>query len=132
MSIFATWLYFGDDDSDAPAPRIYQGSHVSPADDDRRGGWLELGVIPNHCHPDVRFGDAPEPEGGWSLPVEYLRLGLGRPAEDRPEGTDGTDSPDGTDSAANGAGSRATVILDRAQAELLHAALTQWLNTDRR
>ncbi|MFJ9444365.1 hypothetical protein ACIRRH_21165 [Kitasatospora sp. NPDC101235] len=124
MSIFATWLYFGgDDDSDAPAPRIYQGSHVSPADDDRRGGWLELGVIPNHCHPDARFGDAPEPEGGWPLPVEYLRLGLGRPAEDGPEGADG---------AANGAGSQATVILDRAQAELLHATLTQWLNTDRR
>ncbi|MGW7580884.1 hypothetical protein ACWGKU_03135 [Kitasatospora sp. NPDC054768] len=129
MSIFASWLYFADDGhGNAPAPRISQGSHVSPAEDDRRGGRLELGVIPNHCHPDVRFGDAPEPEGGWPLPVEYLRLGLGGPAPDDPEDADGTGGADGAD----GTGSRATVILDRAQVELLHATLTEWLNTDRR
>ncbi|MFG2909005.1 hypothetical protein ACGF13_28540 [Kitasatospora sp. NPDC048286] len=117
MSIFATWLYLGDDShSNGPAPRIYQGSHVSPADDDPRGGWLELSVIPNHCHPDVRFSGLPEPEGGWPVPVEHLRLGLGRPPED----------------GSQGPGSAATVILDRAQAELLHAALTEWLQTRQR
>ncbi|MFE7527530.1 hypothetical protein ACFU7Y_17690 [Kitasatospora sp. NPDC057542] len=117
MSIFATWLYLADaDDGDGPAPRLYQGSHVNPAADHPRGGWLELSAIPNRCHPDVRFGDEPEPEDGWPAPVEYLRLGLGRPAEE------GSGEP----------GSLTTVVLDRTQAELLHATLTRWLNTDRR
>ncbi|MFI8461808.1 hypothetical protein [Kitasatospora sp. NPDC085464] len=51
MSIFATRLLFADDGDDggletAPAPRIYRGSHVNPAADDPRGGWLELAEIP--------------------------------------------------------------------------------------
>ncbi|GAA3040681.1 hypothetical protein GCM10010519_75600 [Streptomyces lactacystinicus] len=88
-------------------------------------------MIPNHCHPDVRFGDAPEPEGGWPLPVEYLRLDLGGPAPRDPEDADGTGGTGGT-GGADGTGSRETVIPDRAQVELLHATLTEWLNTDRR
>ncbi|MFD0407394.1 hypothetical protein [Kitasatospora sp. NPDC127116] len=60
--------------------------------------------------------------------MEYVRLGLGGPAPRDPEDADGTGGADGTD----GTGSRATVIPDRAQVELMHATLTEWLNTDRR
>ncbi|MER7578383.1 hypothetical protein [Kitasatospora sp. NPDC097691] len=135
MSIFATRLLFADDGGleTAPAPRIYRGSHVNPAADDPRGGWLELAVIPDHCHPDVRFRDDPEPTGGRPVPVEYLRLGLGRPSEDTSgDGGSGGSGSGGSGSdqgGSSGAGAQATVILDRPQVELLHAALTEWLAT---
>ncbi|MFJ7910524.1 hypothetical protein [Kitasatospora sp. NPDC096204] len=48
--------------------------------------------------------------------MEYLRLGLGRPPED----------------GSQGPGSAATVILDRAQAELSHATRTEWPRTRHR
>ncbi|MFJ9456748.1 hypothetical protein ACIRST_16860 [Kitasatospora sp. NPDC101447] len=138
MSIFATRLLFADDGGleTAPAPRIYRGSHVNPAADDPRGGWLELAEIPDHCHPDVRFRDDPKSAGGRPVPVEYLRLGLGRPAGGAPEDDtprDGRSDDAGSDDAGSdqggpdGAGAQTTVILDRTQVELLHAALTEWL-----
>ncbi|MFE4972426.1 hypothetical protein ACFRAR_09925 [Kitasatospora sp. NPDC056651] len=46
--MFATCPYLADDGyGHTPAPRIGQGSHVSP-DDDPRVGWPELGATPDH------------------------------------------------------------------------------------
>ncbi|MFE6498919.1 hypothetical protein [Kitasatospora sp. NPDC057738] len=72
--------------------------------------------------------------------MEYLRLGLGGPAPRDPEDADGTGGTGGADGTGGtggadgtgGTGSQATVIPDRAQVELMHATLTEWLNTDRR
>ncbi|MFI5533920.1 hypothetical protein ACIA8O_35825 [Kitasatospora sp. NPDC051853] len=116
MSIYATWLLFADDDGDAPAPLVYQGSHVSPAEHHPRAGRLELAAVPNHCHPQVRGRhlDAEELDELPSLPVEFLRLSLSRPAPG--------DSHD----------AGATVVLDRAQVEQLHRTLGAWLETGER
>ncbi|MFE4518020.1 hypothetical protein ACFRMQ_27980 [Kitasatospora sp. NPDC056783] len=55
MSMFATWPHLADDGHGdaAAAPRIHQGSHVSPGDDDPRGGWLELGAIPDRARAEL-------------------------------------------------------------------------------
>lgn len=63
MSIYATWLEFSEDtdDPDNPgAPYRYRGSHILPAADDERCGWLQIAGIPAYC------GD-----GGL---VDFLRL----------------------------------------------------------
>ncbi|GAA4831852.1 hypothetical protein [Kitasatospora terrestris] len=109
MSIFVTWLLLAED-GDAAAPLVYRGSHANPADDDPRGGWVEVAAIPDHCHPAVRWQVAP-PEG---LPVEYLRLSVGQVAD-----------------PSSGCGPGwATVVLDRAQVEELHETLGAWLTAE--
>lgn len=90
-------------------PIVYQGSHVNPSHEDMRGGSLEVGVIPNHCHPDAHGSD----EGP---PVEFLRLSL--------------DEDDST--YHGGVPGSATVALDRAQVQRLRDTLTAWLETDER
>ncbi|MFJ7276496.1 hypothetical protein [Kitasatospora sp. NPDC098663] len=109
MSIFATWLLLAED-GDGPAPLVYQGSHVSPADGHPRAGWLEVAAVPNHCHPRARL------EGQEPLPVEFLRMSIGRPVEFCPG-----DEPD-----------QVTVVLDRSQVQQLHDTLAGWLGASER
>jgi hypothetical protein len=94
-----------------PAPLIYQGSHVNPADDDPRGGSLSVAAIPNFCHPSVRGTDAED-----GPPVEFLRVDM---AED--EATYHGGNP-----------GYATVVLDRAQVVKFRDCLTQWLENEER
>lgn len=118
MSIFATWLLFAEDGDEA-APLVYQGSHVNPADDHPRAGRLEIAAVPNHCHPGVRNHDVAAASAlvaAEGLPVEYLRVSLVESPGTRPDGRPG----------------QATVILDRAQVERLHATLAEWLGADER
>ena len=94
-----------------PAPLVYQGSHVSPAEDQPRGGSLSVAAIPNHCHPSVRGSGTDE-----GPPVEFLRVDV---SEDR--------------STFHGMNpGYATVVLERAQVEKLRDCLTQWLESEER
>ncbi|MGW4662795.1 hypothetical protein [Streptosporangium sandarakinum] len=99
MSIYATWLALNDD---TQPPLVYQGSHINPAPDDRRGGSMTFCAIPNHCHPSVRGTDA---DDGPS--VDYARL---RVTEDGDEAS-------------------AIVVLDRDQIAELRDTLTRWLDS---
>jgi hypothetical protein len=94
-----------------PAPLVYQGSHVNPADGDPRGGSLSLAAIPNFCHPSVRGTDAED-----GAPVEFLRVDM---AED--EATYHGGNP-----------GYATVVLDRAQVVKVRDGLTAWLDAKER
>jgi hypothetical protein len=94
-----------------PAPLVYQGSHVSPAQDQPRGGALSLAAIPNHCHPSVRGSGAED-----GPPVEFLRVDI---AED--EATYHGMNP-----------GYATVVLERAQVEKVRDCLTRWLESEER
>jgi hypothetical protein len=117
VSIFATWLLPAED-GDSAAPVVYQGSHVNPADDHPRAGWLEVAAVPNHCHPDVRGEvlDERSREGTRELPVEFLRMSPGQSSE----------------TYAGSRPGQATVILDRSHAERLHDMLGDWLSTTER
>jgi hypothetical protein len=94
-----------------PAPLIYQGSHVNPADDDPRGGSLSVAAIPNFCHPSVRGTDAED-----GPPVEFLRVDV---AEDETTYHGGNPG-------------YATVVLDRAQVQKFRDCLTGWLESEER
>lgn len=96
VSIYVTALAFDGDDQ--PAPIVYRGSHVLPADDDQRGGAVLLCQIPGHISRDGR-DDLNDPDGAvWP----YLRLSVH---------TDG----------------HAAAVLDRRQVEQLHTFLGEWL-----
>lgn len=90
------------------APIVYQGSHVLPSDDDRRGGSVDTAWIPNHIERD----DRPElPDGTLK---DWLRLGVSAESSD-----------DG-----DRRGGHATVILTRPQVERLRDDLTAWLDRE--
>ncbi|MFY1686383.1 hypothetical protein [Plantactinospora sp. WMMB782] len=100
MSIYATALPLDGDEQ--PAPIVYQGSHVLPADGDARDGVLLLCQIPGHISLNGR--DSPDDERTvWP----WLRLSL------------------------HGPGGDATVVLDREQVERIHAYLGEWLSAAR-
>lgn len=101
MSIYASWL-----DLDDNPPLIYQGSHVNPADDDPRGGDVDIAAIPDHCHPSVRGTGEDGP------PVEFLRLSV-------------TEHDDTYGERQPGSG---TVVLNRRHAEEIRDLLTTWLD----
>lgn len=97
---------------DLDAPIVYEGSHVLPSDDDRRGGCVDLAVIPPHIE---RGGcdDAPR-EDGRVFP--WLRLGVSaEPSELEYEGKPYTP------------GGHVTVILTRSQVTRLRDSLDDWL-----
>lgn len=95
-----------------PAPIIYQGSHINPADDHPRGGSVDIAAIPNHCHPDVRGSG----EDDTRFPVEFLRLSVGEDETTYHGGNPGY----------------ATVVFDRAQVEKIRDTLTAWLDAKER
>jgi hypothetical protein len=73
-------------------PLIYRGSHVNPADDDPRGGFVMVCVIPDYCHPDtyVQQDGRTVHDETKAKPVEYLRLSVrehettyGRPTDNK-------------------------------------------------
>jgi hypothetical protein len=101
-----------------PAPIIYKGSHVNPADDDPRGGSIDLAAIPNFLHPNVRQAryENPDADDDMRFPVEFLRLSVSEDPATHHYGQEGY----------------ATVVLDRTQVERMRDALTHWLDTKER
>jgi hypothetical protein len=75
VSIYATIPGLGKpDEGDDPAagiPLVYQGSHILPSEDDRRGGHIGLAQIPSHITRDGR-DDTPTDGRPWP----WLRLHL--------------------------------------------------------
>ena len=131
MSIYATWLsiehpdqwvaelqaqginagVIGDDSHqrEIGSPWVYQGSHILPAQDDPRGGSIDVAAIPNHITRDGRD------DGSEGL-HDWLRLSvLEDAATERPRQK-----------------GHATVVLDRGQVELLRDTLTHWLDAEER
>lgn len=93
------------------APLVYEGSHVLPADTDRRGGDLDVASIPSHIEREGRV------DGREGLPKPWLRLSVGN----EPSTTMFEDKP------FEPAGS-STIVLDRSQVAELHAYLGTWLS----
>lgn len=140
MSIYATWLSIEDarecaaemeaaginygvigpdgpvedlgelDPEELDAPIVYEGSHVLPADDDRRGGSVEVAAIPDDI---TREGRDDAPEGALK---DWLRLSV-----------DSLDSIETYRGAPYVEGGSATVVLTRNQVERLADTLTAWL-----
>lgn len=59
------------------APLVYQGSHVLPSDDDKRGGWVDIACIGAHVrfwreNPDASTDDEPD----WPNVEPFLRFGV--------------------------------------------------------
>ena len=81
------------------APLVYQGSNILPEETDKRGGHVDLALIPAH----IRFWrdnpDAPVHEEPDEPPAPFLRIGV------------------------NGE----TVILTRHNVETIHGELSKWL-----
>jgi hypothetical protein len=124
MSIYATWLKIehpsdwmdklnesgvnasmaGDfsEEEKLGSPYVYQGSHVLPATNDPRGGWVEIAAIPNHITRDGR-DDGAEGKHDW------LRVTVGETLDQQ-----------------------GRVLLDRAQVEALRNTLTEWLDAKER
>lgn len=96
MSIYASIAGIDDDHPLGP-PWIYRGSHLTPAENDPRGGDIGLAQIPSHITEDGR-DDQPEDGPPWP----WLRIHIA---------VDGDDP---------------TVLLDVAQARALAADLTAW------
>lgn len=94
-------------------PIVYEGSHILPADNDRRGGGMEIASIPDHITRDGR-DDVPE-----GVLKDWLRLGIW--SRDSTEQYQGKPYQTGGD---------ATVILTRLLVEELHAALGAWLERE--
>lgn len=91
-------------------PLVYQGSHVNPQPGDPRGGNLDLGYIPDFCHPDVLGTDKP------GRRVEFLRISIDEDPATYHGGQPGS----------------ATVVLDEAHVCELAEALTDWLTAGER
>ncbi|MFD9564395.1 hypothetical protein [Streptomyces sp. NPDC059994] len=79
MSIYATIEGLGGDGDpeDLGAPWIYQGSHILPDEDDRRGGVIGLALIPSHITRDGR-DDQPNDDTPWP----WLRLHIDSRSDD--------------------------------------------------
>jgi len=73
VSIYASLAAPDNEDADMGilGPIVYQGSHVLPSDDDERGGFVDIALIPSHITRDGR-DDQPEDEAPWP----YLRFGV--------------------------------------------------------
>lgn len=93
------------------APWVYQGSHVLPHPDDRRGGSVELATIPDHIERD----DHPYGEDG--TPAPFLRLSVAaEPSDTQYEGKPYVE------------GGYVTVVLSAPQITRLRDCLTSWLD----
>jgi hypothetical protein len=66
---------YGDEPCDCgrpDAPLVYKGSHVVPTEQDERGGWVDLALIPGHIrHPDIEVMWDPD-----MAPLPFLRFGV--------------------------------------------------------
>lgn len=136
MSIYSTWLLLdGHEDNcavwvetdpgvfefcDRPCscgtprvPIVYEGSHVLPADTDRRGGVVGVAAIPDFITRDGRDDARGEGLKDW------LRLSVhSEPSTTRYRG------------AAYVGGGDATVVLTRPLVEELRDTLTAWLERE--
>lgn len=140
MSIYATWLSLGDHSEDCAvwveieagsgifdrdesrcdcqmkeAPVVYQGSHILPGPADRRGGWLDVGIIPDHITRDNH------PEGAEGQRKSYLRLSMGSEDSDT--------IYEGRPYVQAG---QATLVLDTEQVKRLRDTLDDWLSDGER
>lgn len=107
MGVWSTWLELGLENL-AGAPVTYQGSSVVPESSDKRGGWLELAVVPNHVLA-MRAGES------MQISLDEQALEVYKCALARLSISDGE-----TD---------VTVVLDREQARRVKEALESWLDT---
>jgi hypothetical protein len=140
LSIYGTWLSLADDEhedgcavyvEDPPgsnvyewsgkpcdcgtprAPIVYEGSHVLPSDEDRRGGYVDIAAIPDFITRDGR--DDAQGEGL----KDWLRLSVGAlPSSLVREGEPYV------------AGGNAVVVLTRPLVEELRDTLTAWLERE--
>lgn len=135
---------------DLDAPIIYQGSHILPSENDKRGGSIDLALIPSHITREGR-GDGPEDE----IPWPYLRVGMHNEQSDtrysppvvyRKPGSAGKPWYKSWKfwKTLRGAGQfflrrgidypyiragNSTVVLTRPQVERLRDSLTEWIET---
>lgn len=131
VSIYCTWLdihnpeewaeemaasgfkaiTLGEEGGEQPllAPIVYQGSHVLPSNEDRRGGHVDLAAIPD-------FIERPGREQG---PHDWMRLSVYCEQSD----TEYQGKP------LSEAG-RAVVVLDREQIKALRDTMTEWLQRE--
>lgn len=95
------------------APIVYEGSHVLPADTDRRGGEVQVATIPDFITRDGR-DDAPE-----GTLKDWLRLSVrSKPSKTRHEGR------------VYVPGGSADVVLNRAHVTELRDTLSAWLERE--
>lgn len=86
-------------------PFVYQGSHVLPGDDDRRGGYIGLADIPDHIERD-----------GRTPPFDFLRVDMANvPSDTRFKGREYVE------------GGSSVIVLNRPQVEALRDSLNSWL-----
>lgn len=134
MSIYATWLHLDESHTEECAiwvesepgyfapigkpcdcgipmcPLVYEGSHILPADDDRRGGSVDVAVIPDFITRDGR--DDAQGEGL----KDWLRLSVGAlPSELEHNGKPYQEGGD------------VAVVLTRPQVQAMRDTLTAWL-----
>lgn len=136
MSIYATWLTIQDerqwtadmqgsgidaavirdgepDFDDYDGPIVYEGSHILPSNDDRRGGSVYVCGIPDHI---TRDGRDDAPEGALK---DWLRLSV--------HNVDSTEQYEGKPYVKAG---DAAVVLTRRQVERVRDTLTGWLERE--
>lgn len=94
------------------SPYVYEGSHVLPSATDRKGGSLDLAMVPAHITRDGR-------DDGAEGPKDWLRLSLTNQAS--------TEQYEGKPYVPAGA---STIVLNRRHAEELRDALTDWLERE--
>lgn len=97
-----------DDGDEHGEPWVYEGSHILPQETDLRGGWLEVGCIPNHIE---REG---VPGGKEGERKDWLRIGCGESEMQQQPREPGC----------------ATVILHRDQVRELRDTLSHWLEDE--
>jgi hypothetical protein len=100
---------------DYDAPIVYEGSHVLPSDDARRGGSIDVAAIPDFIERDGR-----DDAQGTGL-KDWLRLSV-----------DSEDSIEQYEGKPYVQGGRAVVVLTRQQVERLRDTLTEWLEVEER
>lgn len=92
------------------APIVYEGSHVLPADTDRRGGGVDVASIPGFIERDGR--DQPDEDGHHP----WLRLSV-----------DNVESLEQWHGKPYVRAGRAVVVLDARHVARLHKYLGEWL-----
>lgn len=111
------WLEFSGKPCDCGtpnAPLVYEGSHVLPSDDDRRGGSVDLATIHGEI---VRPGTAEKPRP-YDEQRPWLRLSLTNDAS--------TYESEGKPYVSAG---ESVVVLKRSQVVRMRDALSEWLET---
>jgi hypothetical protein len=98
VSIYAS--IFGFDEDCGNSPILYRGSHILPADNNKRGGHFGIAAIPGHIYQGSRKAISDDMQPYWP----WLRVSLNETVNDCHD-----------------------VILTRRQVAELRDALNEWL-----